>query len=142
LELIASVVSVVVRRERARERERNCGRFLAAVDQSSLIFRLCLSGIEVGKAAVGVLFYGEREKSERSRMERGKGSGRKWAVDLCDAVPSSASARDPIGFSRSTLDLVCYLFVSPRILSSLRRTLKHVMCRTVSRSLPRLASEF
>ncbi|KAH9534811.1 hypothetical protein CY35_17G023000 [Sphagnum magellanicum] len=38
-------------------------------------------------------------------MERGKGSGRKWAVDLCDAVPSSASARDPIGFSRSTLDL-------------------------------------
>ncbi len=101
-----------------------------------------MSGIEVGKGAVGFFFYGEREKSERSRMERGKGSGRKWAVDLCDAVPSSASARDPIGFSRSTLDLVCYLFVSPRILSSLRSTLKHVMCRMFSRSLPRLASEF
>lgn len=45
-------------------------------------------------------------------MERGTGraagAGRKWAVELCDATPSASSrdVPDPLGFSRSSLDLV------------------------------------
>lgn len=58
----------------------------------------------------------EEDRRIHPAMERrGSGSGgRKWAVELCDAAPSS-SARDvppdPLGFSRSSTDLVCCSFL-------------------------------
>ncbi len=57
----------------------------------------------------------ENRRIHPAMERRGSASGgRKWAVELSDAAPSS-SARDvppdPVGFSRSSTDLVCCSFL-------------------------------